>query len=48
MKVTIKIPLPTKGEFTTVEADGTPKEVADFLRLWLMSTVKSKESPFTK
>ena len=36
MKVTIKIPMP-EGEPMEIVADGTPKEAADFIRLWLAS-----------
>ena len=36
VKVTIKIPIPG-GEPMEIVADGTPKEAADFIRLWLAS-----------
>jgi len=41
LKVTLKIPLPNNQE-TVMEADGKPEEIAAFLKLWLLTSSKSK------
>ena len=48
MKVTIKIPLTEKGKYAEIEAHGTPKEVAQFLKKCFMGKLTSLDkNPLT-